>query len=484
MLYRPKVLLIADDLIECNSTALLAKAPKYITEKFEIVFKLKNEVDDINVENFDIVINSNDVFLPTKYQINVEFSKIPFGPSKRMDRNISPSIEYTKFEDLYVSWRHVDIILSNSAVNSVLFNACNGATAEQYQITGIPSNDFLFDEVVNKNNILETFGVVKDRDFKVIMYSYDYTTQNLNYKGMKGLNELFQAIFNFEKFEINELFNFLKKNKLFFFIDMTKNNIYISEYNKNMLLENNIFLLKENDLVKRHLYLSQILNAIDLLISDVNPSCLNYFLLNKPVLFNDNRLSHLEGGPIHPYQFWSPGSRFKLYTEMESMILAIFEKNDSFAAERKKIVDIVHHHQTAGSSERAWHIIDHFWECGNTSIEKLELSAEQNDIKIAITDRIGFLIENNSLEDAQNAIEAYKEHFEIDEEYITMQSFLYFKLGESKKALQILKEGRLKFPNNYDILFNLGYISQELGQKEMSKYYFDMARQNQTGTEI
>ncbi|WP_248063045.1 CDP-glycerol glycerophosphotransferase family protein [Paenibacillus silvae] len=477
MLYRPKVLLISNDSIDCNSIALFVKAPPYIREKFEITLKQMNEVNNIEVEDFDIVINSNGLFLPSKYQINVEFGDIPFSPSRRMDIKLSPPNELTKFEDLYLMWKNVDIILSSSNVSSVLFNACNGAIAEQYYITGMPLTDFLFDDTINKDNILETFGINRTEDFRVMMYTFNSKIKQCNNKDMSNIGDFFQTIFNFEKFEIEGLFNFLNKNKLFLIIDMTKSDIQISEDIKKMFLSNNIFFLEKDHLIKRNLYFNQILNALTLLITDITPTYLNYFLLGKPVLFNDNLLSHLDGGPINPYQFWSPGNRFENYEEMESLILEIIEKNDLFDAERKKIVDIVHHHKTEGASERAWSIINQFWECGNPHFERIELTAEQYDLKISITDRIRILLENHSLEDAKSAIEAYKEHFEIDEEYITMKSFLEFNLGETKKALHTLKEGRLRFPGSYDILFNIGYISRNLGLQVMSEYYFAKAQQ-------
>lgn len=478
--YRPKVLLLANEPFECNSIALFVKAPTYIKEKYELVLKQKNEVGDISMEEFDIIINSNGVFLPSKYQINVEFESIPFSPSKRMDRNLSLSNEYTKFEDLYLEWKNVDVILSSSNVSSVIFNACNGAVAEQYQITGMPINDFLFDDVIKKENIIEIFETCQVKDFKLVMYTFDSNKFEKTFDiKINELNEFFKRIFKFDEFEIETFSNFLKENHLFFIIDMTKNEVCIDDKTKEQLKNNNIYLLEKAQLVKHEIYFGQLLNTLDLLITDLTPMYLNYFLLDKPVLFNDNQNFHLEGSPIYPYHFWTPGPKFKIYGDLESAILELMDNKDLFRSERKKVVDILHQYKAAGASVRAWDKINQIWECGNSQHEKLKLTKEQNDLKIAIIDNIKFLLEQDSLENAKKSIEAFKDHFGIDEEYITMQAFLQFKLGNYKEALYILKEGRLRYPGSYDILFNLGYISKNLGEQEMSDYYFEKAQQKQ-----
>ncbi|WP_017691987.1 CDP-glycerol glycerophosphotransferase family protein [Paenibacillus sp. PAMC 26794] len=478
--YRPKVLLLANEPVECNSIALFVKAPTYIKEKFELILKQKNEVSNIDMEDFDIIINSNGVILPSKYQINVEFGTFPISPSKRMDTNLSPSDEYTKFEDLYIEWKNVDVILSSSHVSSVIFNACNGAVAEQYQITGMPINDFLFDDVINKEKLIEIFEICHVTDFKLAMYTFDSTKFEKIIDIKKNeLNNFFKRLFKFDEFEIAIFSKFLKANNLFFIIDMTKNEVCIDKETKEILNKNNILLLEQSQLLKQEIYFGQLLKTLDILITDLTPMYLNYFLLNKPVLFNDNQNFQLEGSPIYPYHFWTPGYRFKLYGDLESELLKILDNKDLFHAGRKKVVDILHHYKTAGASVRAWDKINQIWEQGNSQYEKLELTKEQNDLKIAITDNIKILLEQDSLENAKNSIEAFRDHFGIDEEYITMQSFLQFKLGNYKKALHILKEGRLRYPNSYDILFNLGYISQELGRQEMSDYYFEKAQQKQ-----
>src|SRR5690606_29019267 len=52
---------------------------------------------------------------------------------------------------------------------------------------------------------------------------------------------------------------------------------------------------------------------------------------------------------------------------------------------------------------------------------------------------------------------------------------LYFELGDNAKFKELLKEATAKDPNNPELQFNLGVLSQDSGEFDMAKKYYDRA---------
>ena len=76
---------------------------------------------------------------------------------------------------------------------------------------------------------------------------------------------------------------------------------------------------------------------------------------------------------------------------------------------------------------------------------------------------------------ALNAISRAREANPEDLNLLITQANLYFELGDHQKFQQLLKEATKKDPNNPELQFNLGVISQETGDLDSAKKYYDRA---------
>lgn len=76
---------------------------------------------------------------------------------------------------------------------------------------------------------------------------------------------------------------------------------------------------------------------------------------------------------------------------------------------------------------------------------------------------------------ALNAISKARKENPEDLNLLISEANLYFELGDNAKFKELLKEATAKDPNNPELQFNLGVLSQDSGEFDMAKKYYDRA---------
>lgn len=112
-------------------------------------------------------------------------------------------------------------------------------------------------------------------------------------------------------------------------------------------------------------------------------------------------------------------------------------------------------------------------------IDKPELIKIKNEFK----DNIQTLIEQGLIEEARNLINEYENIVKSDPSIYSMKGIMYIIEDDMHKAEEVLKLGLEKYQENFDILYNLGYLYQSLEKSDLAIYYYKKALRNTNNKE-
>ncbi|KLO21175.1 CDP-glycerol glycerophosphotransferase family protein [Marinitoga sp. 1155] len=302
----------------------------------------------ININSSKLIITTHGPIMKKRKILNLElWHGFPLKAMGLMDTRISN--DYKKKN----SWKNIDYIISYSVLYNTLMVACTGANIEKFVITGMPRNDFLF-KSDGKKNLSKIFEVGNK---KVVFFM---PTFRKGYKGEEG-NKNFNNVFGFEKFNEKEFLKFLKLNNILFIAKLHPNEENKVKININ---EDNFKLLKDSDLEKNDLDLYELINGVDLLITDYSSIYFDYLLLDRPIIFTPVDLEEYRqtrGLLLEPYNQWTPGEKATSQNSLQETILKVFTK-DKYKSKRNELKNIVHYYQDGNSSQRVWNLIDKIME--------------------------------------------------------------------------------------------------------------------------
>lgn len=236
---------------------------------------------------------------------------------------------------------------------SILFNLLMGysfsITPDKFAITGMPRNDFLFksDGVSNLKSVLENYS-----QRKVLLYAptfraskYDSTLSH----GSRGF------IFDMPGFNLQSLDNYLDKNDILL---LCKFHPY--EANLPKINCRNICLIDDETFIQKGIDFYEILNAVDILITDYSSLYFDFLLLDKPIIFTPVDLENYrqnKGFMLGPYEEWTPGAKAVEFPELLNVISAALDNPDLYARERDHIRKIIHAYTDGNSTQRVIKLI-------------------------------------------------------------------------------------------------------------------------------
>jgi len=90
-------------------------------------------------------------------------------------------------------------------------------------------------------------------------------------------------------------------------------------------------------------------------------------------------------------------------------------------------------------------------------------------------DEIIEALEASNIATALDLIEKHRAEYGLKPEFITVQAMLCLKTQEFDTACDILHDGVKRYPENSDLLFNLGHVYQCMGNKKQAIKYYEYA---------
>jgi len=167
--------------------------------------------------------------------------------------------------DFFFSWTYRDETIITSEFVKQLFQKTFSLRKDaRYCMTGLPRNDGLFN--VDRNKVLEKLGI--DNSKKVILYMPTYRMEAL---GKDAVKNIIKNLCDDTEFD-----DFLRRHNYVF---IAKPHPVTPKLN---IQRRDNFVVLENVEVE---YNQALLGSADMLITDYSTCCIDYALLNRPILF-------------------------------------------------------------------------------------------------------------------------------------------------------------------------------------------------------
>jgi CDP-glycerol glycerophosphotransferase (TagB/SpsB family) len=253
-------------------------------------------------------------------------------------------------------WNRYKRIASYSTTYSSLMNACFGGTVEQYAVTGMPRNDFLF-----RSDGRRIFTQVTGRSLssrRLIAYLPTFRTTAFGQVN-GGENS---ALFDFPDFDLDALIRFLDSNGLTMLVKMHPYEVLGAAAMQRMAESEAFCLVTDDLLAAAQVDFYEMLNAVDLLITDYSSIYFDYLILDRAIIFtptDQTQYAENRGFLMEPYDFWAPGPKCLTQRSFLETIDSVLANPGHHAAERDRVAGIVHHYRDGASSRRVAALIRH-----------------------------------------------------------------------------------------------------------------------------
>lgn len=338
-----KVALIVENNSGSNTNAILKLSNQYSNLNLQLVkIDEDKKSNDYYYELFTskaIIRTHEGPYLEDKINIQL-WHGFPLKGLSYMSKYSMQNTEYVHNE-----WRKIDKVFSYSTLYNTLMGACYGIDCEKFYLSGMPRNDFLF-----QSNGKEKLEKILKRKIKEKIIFYMPTFRESLFGEINGSK--LGYIFNFSDYKPKEFNKFLIENNLIFIVKMHP--VDYSNFKDKVIANlSNIVFIDDNDFLSYDLY--EILNSIDILITDYSSIYFDFLLLNKPIVFIDkDRKEYFDnrGILLEPYDFWTPGPKVENMKCLQDEMLNCIKMHNYYKDERNTICNLVHKYRDGNSTKR------------------------------------------------------------------------------------------------------------------------------------
>ena len=250
---------------------------------------------------------------------------------------------------------NITMRFATSNLEKALLSASFDFNALKIAVTGQPRTDTLFSE---ENKLSELLKDNIQKYSKIILYMPTYRSGFANKD--EGTAFGIDNIFRMDNYDHKMFIDYLEENNILFLLKLHP---YEEKLYNNISLGTNIKWITHKLLVENDLDVHEILNQVDILITDYSSIYFDFLLLDRKIIFLPTDLLEYEtnrGFELEPYDFWTPG---KKVFDQHSLETEISEKDtDSEKQSRKIIRDIMFKDQDNNSSKRVFNHIKKYFD--------------------------------------------------------------------------------------------------------------------------
>jgi len=209
----------------------------------------------------------------------------------------------------------------------------------------------------NLNILRKNFDI--DIKKKIILYcpTYrSYTQFNIAHKeGQEREN-----LFGYKKMDFDRLFKILYQYDavIFFKFHPFEEKKHLPKFcNKNLKY---FYLLDQNTLNKLKIQLYDILNEVDILITDYSSVYFDFLLLNKPIIFNNYDMENYintRGLIFEPYRFWMPGNIVCNSNDLLNEIECLLKGKDLYKEQREQVCKLIFNDYNFNASDKIYNFL-------------------------------------------------------------------------------------------------------------------------------
>ncbi|MCZ0702107.1 CDP-glycerol glycerophosphotransferase (TagB/SpsB family) [Natronobacillus azotifigens] len=334
-----------------NGWALYKNMPSYIKDKYKV--DLIEHEDYHQLAKYDVICSSNHRGIYDEHHINIE---LWHGFSfKKKGAMLNHQFSGQSYQDMLKA-RYTDLVMSYSELHSTCFNSCYPSEANRYKLTGMPRNDFLFnDDCREKLSYITNTNI---GDGNVIVYLPTWRKgQDQHVETQSNWDQLFDMFVDEQ-----DLGAFLEEHNTYLFVKL-----HPFEYNKfkdlTIFEHDRINLLNDELLINQRIHLYEVLGATDLLITDYSSVYFDLLLLDTPTIFVQPDKKEYEknrGFLVEPYDYFTVGPKVNNYSNLKAEISYHLLGNDDYEIKRKELTKLIHKYNDNQSSLRVWSEIDRY----------------------------------------------------------------------------------------------------------------------------
>jgi Glycosyltransferases involved in cell wall biogenesis len=93
-------------------------------------------------------------------------------------------------------------------------------------------------------------------------------------------------------------------------------------------------------------------------------------------------------------------------------------------------------------------------------------------------------VEKGELNEAKVLLKEYKKHVPKDADNYSISAVINIMESDLEKAKELLEEGIKEYYNNFDLLYNLGYVYENLNEDKKAIYYYEKALKNTNSSDM
>ncbi|MEK3772580.1 CDP-glycerol glycerophosphotransferase family protein [Paenibacillus sp. FSL R5-0887] len=459
-----------------NSYHLYNAAPDALRAKYDIeLLTSQQALYNRNLNNSDVYITTHGEHATRDDKINIElWHGFPLKGMAKMDKQ-----ETATDEKISNYWSNVDMIMSYSSFYNTAMNSCSGARIQQYQITGVPRNDALL-SADGRANLIRAIPEYQDSGENIIFFMPTFRKSIINPDKIEG-GKNFSNLFGLSEFSKDQLLQFLRKHNSILIIKLHPFEERFFSKELQELTTEKVYTLNEERLETAGLDLYDVLNSADMLLTDYSSVYIDYLLLDRPVMFLPTDLEDYResrGLLLEPYEFWTPGPKISSQKDLQETFIRFLSEPEWYKSERSTILNLCHKYQDNHSSERIWNLIDSYVQ-DNTELiyHRREKSLQHWQMQQQVKSMIQGIIDQGHLAQGNEAIQNYLESNSADPDIFSMNGMLHLLNNDPQEAIHTFQAGHKHFPWDEDILYNLGYVFELLGDKtEAIRHYEEALR--------
>lgn len=236
------------------------------------------------------------------------------------------------------TWRSHDIVSVPSEFYGTILSAQTGIDYRKCKITGFPRNDFLFSSD-GKKNLKILFKDIPDFK-KVIIYCPTYRA--VKKRTIRRTDSTYDTGYFIDKYFNSDMGGFFEEHNICCLIKLHP---FEEELFSDKNFGKSIKIITNEILKNKNLSVEEILNGIDLLITDYSSIYIDYLLLNRPIMFIADDVEEYKqkrGIIFNDYDYVICGP--KIFTEgmFKKEMLMLLSDPGYFKEQREEKIKIFH----------------------------------------------------------------------------------------------------------------------------------------------
>lgn len=247
----------------------------------------------------------------------------------------------------------IDILIATSILTKLSLASSFNIDPRKIFITGQPRNDKLFLKIDNKK-LLSFFCFDITKFNKIIIYIPTF----------RKFKDHIEGDCDYLQFLLSEVFHsFLSKNNILLLVKIHPLEERITDIKSDIMNFPNYFFINSYQLSENSIDFYNILNKVDILITDYSSIYFDFLLLNKPIIFyipDIGLYTGKRGFLLEPYNFWTPGPKVTDINHLIEEIKKYIREDNYYEKERQMINMLINKYQDPNSSKRLYELIKQF----------------------------------------------------------------------------------------------------------------------------